>query len=153
MSENEIKIVRLEPMRVASAWAFGTQPEDQAWANMKNWAKPLGYLDEPGKRRLFGFNNPNPSPASPNYGYVFCLTVGPEVLPEGEIQINELSGGLYAVMPFSMGDGDANEDIPNAWRQLNAWVAQSKYRPARHQWLEEHTLEGKIALLMHPISE
>ena len=31
MSELEVRIVTLEPMRVASAHGFGEQPEEQAW--------------------------------------------------------------------------------------------------------------------------
>ena len=31
MSELDVRIVKLEPMRVASAHGFGTNPEEQAW--------------------------------------------------------------------------------------------------------------------------
>ena len=45
------------------------------------------------KARFFGFNNPNPSPGSPNYGYEQWLTVGPEVQAEGGIVIKEIPPG------------------------------------------------------------
>ena len=88
MSENEVRIEKLEPMQVASAYGFGEQPELEAWEKILAWAKEKGYADL-SQHRFFGFNNPNPSPGSPNYGYEFWIVVGPDVEPEGEIKIVE----------------------------------------------------------------
>jgi hypothetical protein len=32
----------------------------------------------------------------------------------------------------------AHDSIPATWKRLVAWREQSAYRPANHQWLEEH---------------
>jgi hypothetical protein len=97
MNEFKVRLVKLEPLRVASVHGFGQSPEDEAWQKLMAWAKPKGYLDDKEHHRIFGFNNPNPSPGSPNYGYEFWMVVGPEVQPEGEVEIKEFPGGLYAV--------------------------------------------------------
>lgn len=152
MKPDSVQIVILEEMRVASAWGFGTQPEDQAWRKMEAWAKPQGLLEDAAERRMFGFNNPNPSPGSPNYGYEFCLTVGPDVQPAEEMRIKTLSGGKYAVMPFEFPEQDPGAAIGQAWKTLDGWVADNGYRHGPHQWLEEHTLDGKIIALLYPLA-
>jgi DNA gyrase inhibitor GyrI len=133
MSELEVRIVRLEPMRVASVHGFGPSPERQAWEKLMAWAKPKGLLDDLERHRIFGFNNPNPSPGSPNYGYEFWIVVGPDVEPEGEVRVEEFSGGLYAVTRCK---GVGN--ITRTWHQLGTWCENSKYKQGGHQWLEEH---------------
>ena len=85
MSELEIRIVELEPLRVACVNAYGASPEQDSWQSMETWAKPKGLLEVPGLR-TFGYNNPNPSPGTPNYGYDFWITVGPEIEAEGEME-------------------------------------------------------------------
>jgi len=131
MSELEVRVITLEPMRVASAYGFGEQPETQAWTKILAWASSQGYEDF-NKHRFFGFNNPNPSPGSPNYGYEQWMTVAAE--PEGneEIEIMEFSGGLYAVTR-----SEGLQHITENWMKLAIWREESKYQEAHHQWLEE----------------
>jgi DNA gyrase inhibitor GyrI len=156
--KTEVKIERLALQRVVSAHGFGAQPEDLAWQKMKAWAGPKGLLGG-SERRMFGYNNPNPSAGSPNYGYEFNLTVDEAVQAEGDLKVGDLrvkqlSGGLYAVMPFRMGEGgDPNLDIPEAWKKLDAWVAENGYRHGEQQWLEEHTLDGQIMALFYPLAD
>jgi DNA gyrase inhibitor GyrI len=97
MENIEVKIVQLEPMRVATAHGFGEGPEGIAWDKMTAWLKQRGMWQDGSSRRYFGFGNPSPSAASPNYGYKVWASVGPEVEPEGEVTIKDFSGGLYAV--------------------------------------------------------
>lgn len=133
MSELNVRIVQLEPMRVASAYGFGPSPEMVAWQNLVNWAKPKGFMDDSENHRIFGFNNPDPSSGSPNYGYEFWLEVGPDVAPEGEIRVLEFAGGLFAVTGCV-----GVENITATWKKLVEWLAESRYGNGRHQWLEQH---------------
>jgi DNA gyrase inhibitor GyrI len=154
MSELEVRIVKLEPMRVASVYGFGESPEGEAWEKLVAWAKPKGLLDDLEQHRIFGFNNPNPSPGSPNYGYEFWIVVGPDVEPEGEVRIQGFLGGLYAVTRCQGVD-----NITETWKQLVKWGADSKYKHASHQWLEEHlgpvdrSLDDLLLDLYAPIAE
>jgi DNA gyrase inhibitor GyrI len=131
MTELEVRIVHLEPMRVACASGFGQSPEEEAWDTLIAWAKSQGLLDDLDALRFFGYNNPDPSPGSPNYGYDQWITVGPDAKPEGKVEIKEFPGGLYAVTRCRLGD------IGAAWKQLAAWHEDSAYRCGHHQWLEE----------------
>jgi len=154
MNAERIELVRLEPMRVASAWAFGPNPEEMAWQKLTTWASLPGLLTS--AQRIFGFNNPSPSAGSPNYGYEYWLTVPPDVAPDvasnAGIRIVETLGGLYAVL-YADVTGNYYETIPAAWQRLDSWVAASVYRPATHQWLEEHSVEGIPFAFYYPVVE
>ncbi len=131
MSEIDVRIVTLQPTRVASTYGFGGGPEKIAWKKMIDFVKSKG-LDRDGQvHRYLGFNNPNPAPGSPNYGYEQWITIGPEIKAEGEIKVKEFNGGLYAVSRCKL------SNIGEAWQALAAWREKSQYRYGRHQWLEE----------------
>ena len=153
MSELEVRIVSLEPMRVASANGFGEQPETQAWSKILTWASSQGFEDL-SKHRFFGFNNPNPSPGSPNYGYEQWITVPPGSQGNEEIEIKEFSGGLYAVTR-----SEGLQHISENWMKLALWREESNYHEAYHQWLEEcftpaaERLEDYVFDLYAPIDE
>lgn len=131
MSENKVRIITLEPMRVASAHGFGTEPEGIAWD------KTLAFVEEKGLKdvedtRYFGFNNPNPSTGSPNYGYEQWVTIAPDVEATTDVEIKDFPGGLYAVVRC-----EGVENIGKAWQQLTGWAENSSYKRSHHQWLEE----------------
>ena len=50
MSEIEVRILKLEPMRVATVWGFGQEPEIIAYNKLDAWAGPKGLRDDPGLR-------------------------------------------------------------------------------------------------------
>ena len=133
MENTAIRIVRLEPFRAASFYGFGASPEEQAFGKLQAWAGPRGYLADLAQHRIFGFNNPNPSSGSPNYGYEFWMVVGAEVEAAGDMRVLDFPGGLYAVTRCQGGD-----NIGPTWGRLVQWLTGSRYRHAGHQWLEEH---------------
>ena len=143
MSDLEVRIVKLEPTYVAAALGFGDQPELQAWNLLWNWVKAQGLTEKTKEHRFFGFNNPSPSPGSPNYGYEQWITVAPNVSAAGEVKIKEFAGGLYAVTHMQ---GIPNPEI---WQQLVRWCEESKYKLAHHQWLEE-CLTPTLAMAIRP---
>ncbi len=132
MSDFEVRIVEMEPMRVASAHGFGAEPEPQAWNKILAFAQEKGL--DTGKARFFGFNNPNPSPGSPNYGYEQWMTVSPDVQAEGEITIKEIPARRYAVTRCK-----GISTITQTWQQLVLWFEDSAYKKPAHwcQCLEE----------------
>ncbi len=146
MENLNVRIVRLEPQRVASFHGFGSQPEEQALEKLKAWAGPRGYLDNPVEHRIFGFNNPDPMPGSPNYGYEFRITVDSEFeqggvtegKPGGEMHLQDFPGGLYAVLRLVDPFAAPYEIIPGGWKQLVMWAEDSRYQLGSHQYLEEH---------------
>jgi AraC family transcriptional regulator len=134
MSNLDVRIVKLPPMRVACINGFGEGPEEIAFDKMKAWAAAHDLLGK--EYRLFGYNNPDPSPGSPNYGYDVWITVDGSVQPDTEARIMDFPGGLYAVRRIEVKESWV--DIPGTWQKLVKWMENSKYRHGRHQWLEEH---------------
>jgi len=134
MSNLDVRIVKLPPMRVACVNGFGNSPEGMAFEKMKAWAETHNLLGR--TYRLFGYNNPDPSPGSPNYGYDVWITVDVSVQADNEARIIDFPGGLYAVTRIDV--TDPGEIIFNTWQKLVKWREASKYRHGRHQWLEEH---------------
>jgi len=140
MTDMEVRLERLEAMRAAHAHAFSEMPERDAWSKMETWAKPKGLLEEGVGTRVFG-RNTYPTNNSEPHGYEFFLTVGPSIEPEGDIDIREIPGGLYAVLRFKNLD-----NIGKAWERLWKWIKESKYkhigwRKGEHGWcngFEEH---------------
>jgi DNA gyrase inhibitor GyrI len=137
MTGLDIKIVRLEPMLVASFHAFSASPEIDARNKLIAWAEPKGLLENTVRHRIFGFDNPSPSPGSPNYGYEFWIMVGEKTKPEGDIKIKEFKGGLYLVTRCEI-KNNAGEIIPETWKNLEIWREATGYKAGNHQWLEEH---------------
>ncbi len=131
----DVKIVRLPALRVACVNGYGSGPETIAFNKMRDYVKSNG-LDRDGQaHRFFGYNNPNPAPGSPNYGYDVWVTVGESLESAGEANVFTFPGGLFAVLRIRPEGG---EDIFKSWQELVAWRERSPYRPAHHQWLEEH---------------
>jgi AraC family transcriptional regulator len=134
MSDLDVRIVELPPMRVVSVSGFGEGPEGMAYDKMKAWAEAHNLLHQ--SHRLFGFDNPPPSAGSPNYGYDVWMTVDDSVQSDGDARIIDFPGGRYAVTRVEV--KNPWEDIPSTWQKLVKWMETSKYSHGRHQWLEEH---------------
>lgn len=134
MNDLDVRIVTLPPMRVACINGFGEGPEELAFEKMRTWAEARNLLEQ--SHRLFGYNNPDPSPGSPNYGYDVWLTVDGSVQAGDEARIIDFPGGMYAVTRIEV--KAPWQDIPGTWQKLVRWMENSKYRHGRHQWLEEH---------------
>ncbi len=130
MSELDVKIVKLDPLRVICFNGFGEGPEQMALGKLFAWAKAYEQTG-----RVFGYNNPNPAPGSPNYGYDVWMGVDESIQAEGEARIIDFPGGLYAVTRCVV--TKPWEDIPGTWQKLVRWRENSRYREAAHQWLEE----------------
>ncbi len=131
MSELDVKIVKLEPLRVICFNGYGEGPEGVALDKLFAWARAHAVSG-----RVFGYNNPNPAAGSPNYGYDAWMVVGEGVEPQGEARMIDFPGGLYAVTRCVV--TKPWEDIPATWQKLVRWREESRYREASHQWLEEH---------------
>jgi DNA gyrase inhibitor GyrI len=137
MEQLDVRNVKLEPMRLVSVLGFGSSPEEIAWAKLQAFAEPRGLWGNLEKQRIFGFNNPNPSPGSPNYGYELWIEVGPGVEPPADGRIVNFDGGLYAVARCEVPQGGAYEVIPATWQKLVTWLESSAYQRGSHQWLEQ----------------
>ncbi|MEW5826435.1 MAG: GyrI-like domain-containing protein [Candidatus Bipolaricaulota bacterium] len=132
MALKDVRIVDLPPMRVASSLGFGKEPENQAWQQMQAFAVAASIrLGEEGSQ-TYGFNNPDPTPGSEDYGYEIWLPVEPNVKAKSPVEIKQMPAGKYAVAQCT---GISN--VGRLWEELDAWLADSPYSaPKGGQWLE-----------------
>jgi DNA gyrase inhibitor GyrI len=142
----EVRIVELPETRVASALGYGPSPEEIAWTKILEWARAEGLLGQPFPPRFFGFNNPNPSPGSPNYGYEQWLVISGDQAVSGEVEAKVIPAGKYAVSRCKLAD------IGLAWRELVAWIESSPYDFGPNQCLEEaitYPWQPELPLMEH----
>lgn len=131
-----VRLVTLEPMRVAVFYGFGEQPEEEAWKKLEKWARDNKKWGDFARNEVYGFNNPDPTPASPNYGYELWMKLDEGDPAEKAPGLKSFAGGKYAVLrcPVPVEDYD---EIGKKWKELVAWREQSSYRYGPHQWLEK----------------
>ena len=132
MSKLEVQIMLLPAMKVACALGFGSGPELDAWEKMFQFLKDCGLWAQMESLEFYGFNNPDPMPGSPNYGYEQWVVVPEAIEATGDIEIKPFPGGLYAVTRCT---GIMN--IYSTWQKLVAWREDSAYQHGGHQWLEK----------------
>lgn len=128
-----VRIEELSPMLVASICAVSAHPEIDAWEKLREWAEPLGLLDDLAKHPVFGFNNPAPSSNKDTYGYEFWIKIAQDVEVRGDLKTKDFPGGIYAVTTIK---GYPN---PVLWKQLWDWVQSSQYK-----WRKTHELENPL---------
>lgn len=163
MKNFEVRVVKLEPMHVASVKVISSTPENDAWEKMRAWAEPKGLLEDLEKHPVFGFNNPNPSPDKKEYGYEFWIRVEPDSETEGDIKTKKFEGGLYAVTTCKLKEELESEFFHKegyleSWKKLVDWVKSSKYSYGKHQGLEKAhdpnaSVEGLVLDLYCPIED
>lgn len=141
MENIDVRFLELPAMNIVSFHGFGAEPEGIALSAMFEWAAKHEYFQLE-NTRCFGFNNPDPTPGSSNYGYEVWLLI-PERLSVEDRPVQLFSGGLYAVTNCSGKVEEAESFIPSTWKKLVEWVENSPYQMGKHQWLEEQLpLEG-----------
>ena len=143
MPDLDVRIVKLEPMRVASAYGFGPEPEPIAVEKMRAFLEARGMLEGYGTAHpSYGFNNPGPAAGRPEYGYEIWVPVADEVRPEADVRIGQFHGGPYAVTRC---EGLGN--IGTVWDELHQWGRASPHGSGYHQWLENlhNPLESNLS--------
>jgi DNA gyrase inhibitor GyrI len=126
-----VQFIKLPDLHVASALGYGHQPETQAWQKLTAWMRAHRMMEDLSNLRFFGFNNPNPSAGSPNYGYEQWVTISIDIEPEEGIKVLDVPCGFYATLECPL------TTIGETWGELVNWQAGSKYRIAPGQCLEE----------------
>ena len=131
MNDLNVRMIDLPVLHVAATLGFGAEPEAQAWQLLWEWVKEQELEATVTERRFFGFNNPDPHPGSPNYGYEQWMTVEAAATGTKNVTITEIPAGRYAVLRCP--------GIPNPviWRRLVQWCEEHGDVIARRNCLEE----------------
>ena len=130
MSSSDIRVVQLEPLRLATLVGTGLTPELNGWQMLLRWAQEHGCLDAKPAPRFFGYDVWRAKDA---HDYRVLMTVSENCCRDSQIDVITLPGGIYAVHRVH-----GTRSIPGAWQQLDDWLNDSSYQLGQHQWLEEH---------------
>lgn len=121
----EVRTKNVDAMRVAFIRKTGpyNQCED-AWSRLCAWAGPKGLLG--GGAQYLGVGHDDPQVTPPDkIRYDACVTVDPTVEGEGEVGIQTVGGGRYAVATHK----GPYENLENTYAELmGRWLPQSGER-------------------------
>ena len=118
----DVRIEKIEPMKVAFVRNIGPYEEcEVAWKKLCDWAGPRGLFGP--KTDMLGISYDNPEVTPPEkIRYDACISVDDTVQPEGEVGIQEIRGGEYAVTTHKGPYGKLAETYS---RLFGEWASQS----------------------------
>jgi len=131
-----VKIREIPPYRVAYVRHVGPYGEGgrigTLWINFERWVRAHG-LRQPGTLTI-GIGHDAPAIAAPEkLRYDACLVVDADFKPDRFVNVADLPGGKYAVVPFE----GTPADISEAWEKLwTVWLPGSGYQPEDRPCLE-----------------
>jgi AraC family transcriptional regulator len=137
-SSMEVRLEQRQPTRVAFVRHVGPYSDCcKAWETLCQFASRHGLFSP--QTQMIGIGHDDPDVTSPDkLRYDACLTVGDAFTPTGEIGVQEIPGGLYAVTthrgPYS-GLIDTYRDfygkwLPNSGQELGTTPGFELYRNA-----------------------
>jgi AraC family transcriptional regulator len=94
---------------------------EPAFVELMQWAGPRNYIG-PGKVLAIYWDNPDVTPPE-KCRFDACIIVPDKTVPEGQIYIQTISGGPYAVCHFEI----KPDNIQQAWNDAFAWLCDSGY--------------------------
>jgi AraC family transcriptional regulator len=122
-TDMKVTITTVAPMQVAFVRNIGPYDGCQkAWKTLCNWAGPKGLLIETAKFIGVCYDDPQVTPAK-NIRYDACISIDNNIEVEGEVGMQTLSGGEYAVAlhkgPYS--------NLEKTYAELmGIWLPQSR---------------------------
>ena len=119
---HEIRIERLNSLRVAFFYSFAENPEEDAWQNALIWLKNKKLLENFSDIRVFG-RNIYPTEDPEPHGYAYHITISPNFQIEKNLNVSIIPGGLYAILSCK-----GFEDLIKNWPKLWKWVNNSNYK-------------------------
>jgi AraC family transcriptional regulator len=134
MNSEPITLVNLPPLWAAAAHVFGPEPESAAMEHLLAWAGKQNLWPASHPRRFFGFNNPDPSPGNPDYGYEFWMVLdeNEDPAPSEDVHLKHFPGGRFAIVRCR-----GTENILSSWQRLVNWSETSCCPIADNLMLEE----------------
>jgi len=133
---DNVRIVKLPPMTVAAYCAVSSTPEADCAKVFDPFVLENGLHTKSGFRS-FGFNNPDPTEGSQEYGYETWVTIPEDFNVPALFAKKHFGGGLYASISATL------NEIGERWTRLYNWCENSeKYTvDSSIQWLEELSMD------------
>ncbi len=100
---------------------YGQETWEHAFAELRKWAEPRGYLASSAVLTVYW---DNPDVTSPEKCRVdACVSVPQGTFPEGQIAIQTIKGGAYGVCHFEI----TSDKFQQAWDDVFIWLVNSGY--------------------------
>ncbi len=113
---NDVRLVKLPRMIIASYSALSETPENDCWEKIASLINEYSLNQKPGFRHFgFGYNN-----SKGEYGYEMWVTVPESFEVPKPFVRKEFCGGLFAALPTYL------SIIGERWDQLNEWIKESE---------------------------
>lgn len=130
-----VRIVLLPTCTVASYHFKGENPEETVGAQMDKFVRESRLYELKPDARLFGFNHPNPSANSPQYGYEDWVTIPEDMEVPAPLIKKYFAGGLYAAHTIKFGDF-------HEWSLLSKWVSDNEKYTSNYSRQGEEIMGG-----------
>lgn len=130
-----VRIVLLPACTVASYHFKGENPEETVGAQMDKFVRESRLYELKPDARLFGFNHPNPSANSPQYGYEDWVTIPEDMEVPAPLIKKYFAGGLYAAHTIKFGDF-------HEWSLLSKWVSDNEKYTSNYSEQGEEIMGG-----------
>lgn len=122
LPEIKVQVKHVDPIRVAYVRHVGPYPEcGAAWSKLLTALKGMGVLNDDSLSMGIPYDNPAATPAA-ELRYDACVAVDDDFNPAGEIGVQEIFGGDYAVATY-VGSYERLADVYRAL--LENWMPQS----------------------------
>ena len=132
-AEGEVRIETRQPVRVAFARHVGPYEQcGKAWDTLRAWAGPRGLLGPQTVCLGLAYDDPEVTPVD-RIRCDACISVPDSIEAEGEIGIQRIDGGPYAVLTHR----GSYETLQPSIERLYTWVALND-RPLRQQQMVMH---------------
>ena len=130
-----VEVKELPPLQIVFLRHAGAYDQVGAtWARLMSWAGPRGLIG-PGTR-IIGISHDDPDVTPPDkLRYDAAFTVERPVQPEGEIGVDELPGGKYAVVTHR---GPYSRLGETYQRLFGGWLPRSGYEPRNSPAFEQY---------------
>lgn len=126
-SPMQVQVKTLPAMRLAymrSTGPYGGGHIGKLWARFAAWCAAEGPMTQRQTTYGIGQDNPAIAPAD-KLRYDCCVAVGESFLPQGEVGVQDFSGGRYACAPFK----GTSAQIHAAWMQMyGQWLPESGWQ-------------------------
>ena len=101
--------------------AYGKETCEQAFGEILHWAGPKGYLQAGGVYMMY-WDNPEVTPPE-KCRVDACVAIPDGIVPEGQIGVQFISGGPYAICHFEI----CADSFKQSWEEAFAWLVNSGY--------------------------
>lgn len=112
---NDVRILYLPPLTVASAHVIGDEPEQQVNQMLDTFVREHQLHIRKPDLRHFGFNHPNPVDETGYHGYEAWVSIPKDMEVTPPLTKKQFPGGLYGAHMITLGNF-------NAWDDLLTWA-------------------------------